>query len=241
MSTEENKRLPASRALLGLLIIALGVLYLLDNLNILSFSVSYVIFSWPMVITVVGLSIFLNARRKFFGLMVFLVGLFLLVIRAFPDVNIDANIVWPIIVIAVGLSLLFQRSHVFDHSQGGLFRHKSENIDKIDDVAVFGGGEKSIRSDNFQGGSITAIFGGSQIDFVGCKLGEGRQYIDIVAIFGGTTLIVPKEWNVVLDIFPIFGGFSKKGYRMFDTETDKSRTLVIKGVVIFGGGEVRFV
>jgi predicted membrane protein len=241
MSTQENRNLPASRLLLGLVIIGLGVLYLLDNLNLINFSVSYVIFSWPMVITIVGLSILLNARRKFFGTMVFLVGLFLLIIRVFPNINIDADIIWPLIVIAVGLSLLFQRSHVFSNGHGVFFHHRNENIDKIDDVAVFGGGEKSIRSDNFQGGNITAIFGGSQIDFVGCKLAEGRQYIDIVAIFGGTTLIVPKEWNVVLDIFPIFGGFSKKGYRMFDTETDKSRTLVIKGVVIFGGGEVRFV
>ena len=241
MSAQENRNLPASRLSLGLIIIGLGVLYLLDNLNLISFSISYIIFSWPMVITVIGLSILLNARRKYFGTIVFLVGLFLLILRAFPDINIDASIIWPLVIIAVGLSLLFQRSHVFDHSHGRFFHHKSENIDMIDDVAVFGGGEKSIKSDNFQGGSITAIFGGSQIDFVGCKLAEGRQYIDIVAIFGGTTMIVPKEWNVVLDIFPIFGGFSKKGYRMFDTETDKTRTLVIKGVVIFGGGEVRFV
>lgn len=241
MTTQENRNMPASRVFIGLLIIALGVLFLLDNLDILQFNISNVIFSWPTVITVVGLSIMLNARRKFFGLLVFLAGIFFLIPRIFPYIQWDASIVWPIIIIVVGISLLFQRNHVFSHSTSSFHNRKDENLDKIDDVAIFGGGEKSIRSDNFQGGNITAVFGGSQIDFVGCKLAEGRQYIDIVAIFGGTTLIVPKEWNVVVDIFPIFGGFSKKGYRMFETETDKSKTLVIKGVVIFGGGEVRFV
>ena len=63
--------------------------------------------------------------------------------------------------------------------------------------------------------------------------------IDILAIFGGSTLIVPKEWNVILDVFPLFGGFSNKIRRAPETKIDMQKTLIIKGLVIFGGGEVK--
>ena len=82
----------------------------------------------------------------------------------------------------------------------------------IDDVSIFGGGTKIISSDNFKGGNITAIFGGSEINLTGCKLANGDQVIDVLMIFGGSTIIVPKEWNVVVKgaiwrgrLFPVPG------------------------------------
>jgi hypothetical protein len=63
--------------------------------------------------------------------------------------------------------------------------------------------------------------------------------IDILGIFGGSTLIVPKEWNVVLDVFSLFSGFSSKIRRTPETKVDMEKTLIIKGFVIFGYGEVK--
>ncbi len=111
--------------------------------------------------------------------------------------------------------------------------------DRLDDVAIFGGGHKFIVSDNFQGGNVTAIFGGSEIDLTRCKLAPGQNVLEVTAIFGGTTLIVPKEWNVVINVTPLFGGFSHKGMRGPNVVINPESTLVIKGVVIMGGGEIK--
>jgi len=113
------------------------------------------------------------------------------------------------------------------------------NDDRIDNVAVFGGGKQILHSDNFQGGTITAIFGGSEIDLTQCKLAPGENYIDVLAIFGGTTIFVPKDWKVIVNVFPLFGGFSIKGKKDPSVDYDPTRALIIKGTVIFGGGEIK--
>ena len=111
--------------------------------------------------------------------------------------------------------------------------------DFIDDVSVFGGGHKIIHSDNFKGGNITAIFGGSEIDLTQCKLAPGENVIDVVIIFGGSTIVVPNDWDVITNVTPLFGGFSYKKSRYQSPGSEPAGTLVIKGVAIFGGGEVK--
>jgi predicted membrane protein len=63
--------------------------------------------------------------------------------------------------------------------------------------------------------------------------------IEITCIFGGTTIIVPDNWNVILDVTPILGGFSDSRKLRGDVIRDNTRSLVIRGTVIFGGGEIK--
>lgn len=242
MSNQESRNISNSRLILGLLLITLGVLYFLDNIDVISFDFGHVIFSWPMFFTVIGLIILINARNKFFGTLLLLIGLFFLVPKIFPELHYNSGIIWPIIIIILGISILLKTGRHWHEGSTGFFSGKKQiNLDKFDEVAVFGGGDKMIRSDNFQGGNLLAIFGGFEIDLSQCKLAEGDHYIDVLAIFGGATLIVPKEWNVRVDVLPIFGGFGKKGYRLSESDVDRSKSLIVKGVVIFGGGEIKFV
>jgi predicted membrane protein len=111
--------------------------------------------------------------------------------------------------------------------------------DKIDDVAIFGGGKRILHSDNFKGGTITAIFGGSEVDLSNCKLAMGENVIDVMAIFGGMTILVPSDWKIIVNVFPLFGGFSVKGRKDPNVDYDPAKALIIKGVVIFGGGEIK--
>jgi hypothetical protein len=72
------------------------------------------------------------------------------------------------------------------------------------------------------------------------KLAAGTQYIDIFAMFGGTTLLVPEGWDIKIKVVSIFGGFSDKHrVRISDKENNINNKLVIKGLVIFGGGEIK--
>ena len=60
--------------------------------------------------------------------------------------------------------------------------------------------------------------------------------LEMICVFGGSTLIVPADWNVKVEMFSIFGGFEDK---RVTGQVDYNKTLILKGVAIFGGGEVK--
>ena len=74
-------------------------------------------------------------------------------------------------------------------------------------------------------------------NLLNAKLSGQNTYIDIATIFGGTTIIVPSNWNVKVDILSIFGGFADKREARDTNSADPM--LYIKGVTIFGGGEIK--
>jgi predicted membrane protein len=72
------------------------------------------------------------------------------------------------------------------------------------------------------------------------KLAPGDNYIDVFCLFGGMKLIVPEGWNVKIRVMSLFGGFSDKHrFKSPESATEKESQLIIKGTVIFGGGEIK--
>ena len=226
------------RVVLGAVLIFLGGIFLLSSLNILDFHVGRVIFSWPFVMLVIGLFILVNTSKKLTGGLLTGLGVFFLIPRIYPPIEYDSGIVIPVLLILFGIYIIFKkRKSSLAESLGE--GDAAINKDKIDDVAIFGGGTKLISSDNFKGGNITAIFGGSEINLMNCGLAPGDNVIDVLTIFGGTTIIVPKEWNIVVNVTSILGGFSNKSVRNPAVAIDHSRTLHVKGLAMFGGGEIK--
>lgn len=221
------------RMWLGGAFIFLGFLFFLNSMDIIDFSISRIIFSWPFFFLIIGVFIAINTNKKLLGGILSGLGVIFLIPRIFPSVDYNGTIVFAILFIAFGLYIILNRH---EKEKVGF---DQERKDYIDDVAIFGGGNKVITSDNFKGGNITAVFGGSEINFKGCKLAEGTNVIDVLCVFGGTTLIVPQDWNIVLNITPIFGGFSNKLIKDPNATPDQNKTLIIKGLVVFGGGEIK--
>ncbi len=117
--------------------------------------------------------------------------------------------------------------------------YKKYYTDRLKDLTILWGTQKIIISNNFKGGKATSIAGYSEIDLTNCKLDNKSVVIDILGILGGSTLIVPKEWNVVVEVFSLFGGFSTIIRRTPETKIDMEKTLTIKGLILFGYGEVK--
>ena len=232
---EENKNSVDKRVLLGSILIGLGGLFFLNSLDIFNFNFGRVIFSWPFFFIVIGMYLTLNTSRKMLGGILAGLGFVFILPRIFPTINYDGSVVLAIFLIAIGSYIILNQ------------KKKSEEVnelgqitkDVIDDVAIFGGGTKIVTSDSFRGGNITAVFGGSEIILKGSKLAEGTNSIDILAVFGGTTIVVPSDWNVIMNVTSIFGGFSNKSIKDPSRNIDTSRTLIIKGLVVFGGGELK--
>lgn len=224
-----------TRYTVGLIFIIIGALFLFDSLHIIDINFSRFI-SFPLILFVIGIIILVNSQKKTFGVVLTLVGGFLLIGRIFPGLHINWSIIFPVIIIAFGIYIILK------HRSGGISFAGDDKVissDYLDDVSIFGGGNKIINTDSFKGGNITAIFGGSEIDLRNSKLAEGNYILDVLCIFGGTEIHIPEDWNVIINVTPIFGGFSHKVRKHPDTIVDKSRSLLIKGVAIFGGGEVK--
>lgn len=221
------------RLWLGGAFIVLGILFLLNSMEIIDFSISRIIFSWPFFFLVIGIFIIINTNKKILGGILAGLGAIFIIPRIFPAINYNGTIVFAILFIALGLYIILNKKET------DKIKLDRESKDILEDVSIFGGGTKFITSDNFKGGNITAVFGGSEINLKGCKLAEGTNVIDVLCVFGGTTLIIPQDWNIIINVTPIFGGFSNKLIKDPNAIPDPDKTLIIKGLVVFGGGEVK--
>jgi di/tricarboxylate transporter len=62
---QENNKQMDRRIILGTILIILGGLFLLNSLDILSFRLTRIIFSWPFIMLVIGMFILANTNKKF--------------------------------------------------------------------------------------------------------------------------------------------------------------------------------
>ncbi len=229
----------SSRFLIGILLIVAGLILIIKKSSVLPEPLDYfiddIIFSWQMLLIAIGVITLAGSDNKTPGIVLISVGGFFLIPELFTDFFRSFNFFWPALFIVVGVVLLMNSKRIvkkLDYS--GVNR-----ADYIDNVNIFSGAERQVVTDNFMGGKITSIFGGGEIDLTRSSLSPGDNVIEITCIFGGTTIIVPDNWNVILDVTPILGGFSDSRKLRGDVIRDNTRSLVIRGTVIFGGGEIK--
>lgn len=226
-----SNRVNNSSVVFGIILIVLGGFFLLDNYGIMEFTIPHFVFQWQSLLMIIGALLIVSSRNRGAGIVLIVIG-FLGYLPQF----------WPILLILLGLFVILKQNNrtkkYFTGNEN--FNNTTENSeDYINDIAIFGGGKKIIQSSNFKGGKITAIFGGSEIDLYDCTLADGVNYLDIAAIFGGTTLYIPKDWKVEIDLIPIFGGFSDSRRKDPNAVPNTSKKIIIKGLVLFGGGEIK--
>lgn len=250
---EESKRKPethfkgenwekhknTSRITIGILVIAVGFLFLLRQMGIY---IPHWLLSWKMLLITLG---FVNLIRHNFknigGYILIFIGLvFILKDSGFGW--IDSNLFWPIAIIGVGILILAKSTLLVslkrsNDKDGDSFNGiNSEDFIRVD--TFFGGVTKNIVSKDFKGGSLSQIFGGSKLNFMRTDF-EGEAVIDITCVFGGSTLILPADWKVKSDVTTIFGGMDDKRPSMPTDMTAEPKTLVLKGICIFGGIDIK--
>jgi hypothetical protein len=216
------------RALLGLLVTALGVLFLLDGLDVIDAgrTISAV---WPVALIAVGGVQLIENRRVAAGpLIVIGVGLVLLGSTT-GIVPLDWSLLWPIALIGLGLWFVLGR--------GGSAPGADDADDRVQAMALLGGRELRTSSRAFSGGSLTAFMGGVAVDLRDATLAEGGATLDITAIMGGVDLRVPETWRVDQRAMVILGGFDDKRRRTAATE--EGPRLTITGLVLMGGGDIK--
>lgn len=212
------------RLFFGLLVVAVGVILLLDNAGTLD---AWEIFGtwWPAVVILAGVLTFAaNPRHWPVALIITAVGTaFLLSNLGVVDAG---EFIIPAAIIGVGLLVLFGRG----------MGSRTEAGDRVNSFNVFSGSELASHSKQFQGGSISAIFGGAEVDLRDAAPAVDAQ-LDVFTAFGGVELKVPEGWQVVVKGLPLFGGIENATVK--DTLTADAPKLSVSATVLFGGLEIK--
>ena len=231
----EGHHLQNNRAIIGVILVLAGLFLVMRNTGFFPEFIDHVIFSWPMLLVTIGLVITLGSSGgKTSGIIVMAVGAFFLLPQIFRQ-TFNVDMFWPSIFIIIGVIFIFTKRKGWN----SVSTSPVVGDDYIDYVHVFSGGERQIVSENFRGGKVTAIFGGSEIDLTKAKLAPGVSELEIACVFGGATIIVPDDWNVKIEVIPVLGGFGDSRKLLPGRTVDTTRQLVIKGAVVFGGGEIK--
>lgn len=218
----------ATRITTGIIILAIGVGALLGALNLIPFW-SWFSNLWPILVIVAGLFVLLGDFRRnyIWGIAIILVGV-LLQLKAAGVVDFSFfSLIVPIGLIAAGLTVLL---HVQNRPS------IKAGLNDVDDISViFSGSESKNKSANYQGGRITAIFGGAVLDLRDAKI-QKEAVLDVFTVCGGVEIRVPRDWKVISKAAPIAGGVENKSE---GNEDHKGPVLIVTGTVALGGVEIK--
>jgi len=240
----------------SLLLVAAGVVLLLDRMGIAD--LAYLFRFWPAGVILLGAAIAVqpDAPSRIWGGAISLGGAILLLSNlGFVHVEFWA-IWWPLAMIGGGVSLLWgvthpqafrdrmmrraaRRDRRRGYVQDSPFFSQDWNWNSstvLNETAIFGGGDRS-HVGEFEGGRLSAVFGGYRLDLSQAQMKSDQAYLHVAMVFGGANIRVPYEWDLVMRGVPIFGGFSDR--TRHPQRGPGTKTLYIVGAAVFGGVEVK--
>lgn len=182
---------------------------------------------WPFILIIIGVVQLINRKHSSAssGLIFLMIG-FIFLMNQWFDLNLIAYI-WPIIFIILGIVILFTR----------VKREKSFHTESdLDTFVLFSGAEINSQSQTFQGGSVTAIIGGAEIDLRDAVIMDGAS-LDLTTVLGGVEMKVPDNVQVEISGMPILGGWEDK--TRVRREKEEVSVLKINCLTILGGVEIR--
>lgn len=240
-----------SRIISGLFLVAIGILLLAYKMGA---PIPAWIFTWPVLLIVIGFFIGIKSRFHNPGAFILLlIGTIFFIDQQIPGIQFH-NYILPLILIGLGFLFMLKPRNAGCSTRhrrwerinrpAGIMRDnlktgekdETDNAEYIDVNAVFGGIKKSIQSKNFKGGEIVSFMGGCELNFMYADIQQPVE-LEINNVFGGTKLIIPSDWDVKNEISAVFGGVEDK--RNFsNSHAETSKKLKLTGACVFGGIEV---
>ena len=163
----------------GFVLIAIGILLLLDNLGVADFGDMIQDF-WPLLLVFWGLGLLLRRRSA-----------------ATQQATVGGP---PVESSQMGSSAagLSQSGS----AQGGSSQSESELLHQ---ASAFGDISVKVTSPRFRGGSVSTVFGGSNVDLSGAGIAGGEHELRIHGVFGESRLFLPRDAAVAISASSVFG------------------------------------
>ena len=246
----------------GVIIVLIGTFLLLGNVGIIPFELKRLVFSWQTLLIAIG-TIFLfdgKSKNKDAGIILIFIGTLFLLPRIFHQVPNMSGIILSGTVIVIGIYLVVKaqkskKTTTFFESGSSNYgsQYKQEDFDSMPFSEVgsnhsgfikreyaFSSSKERI-SGEIKGVEIDAAFSGVEIDFSQAELARDTKTvrIKVTAVFGGVTVYIPSEWNVLVQKTGVFGSFVDKRHKAPTTALG-GQLVILELEAIFGGGEIRY-
>jgi predicted membrane protein len=234
----------------GVVLLALGGLFLLDNLNIVESRSVWRSF-WPLLLIAWGASrLIAGDVGRFFPWLAVGAGTMLLANRLFGFPLDFARVFWPVVLIALGLHILYRawRRPAVVHAGGtgaasfapgdpaassDVFADTSATFK---DSAFLGSVERRNVSQTFRGGDASAFMGSVEIDLRDSRMGSTEALVNVSVMIGSVELRIPRDWTVESRVSATLGSFEDLTTAPVDGSTKR---FVVQGSVFMGGVEIR--
>lgn len=233
----------SGKYLVALLFILSGLLLLARNVGWIDAAMFHTIVSWQMLLIILGIYQLLKRSYLAGAILIMVGGIFMLSGLGLWMFLSASALVWPVVLIVIGLYFLFRprKNRDWKHRVRGSFDSNTNQYNSADGFFhsdnSFGGVRQVVLDEVFKGGTIRNSFGGTVIDLRRTTIAEGETFVDLECAFGGVEIYLPSDWKVDLRCNPLFGGCEDKRFQ--SVVVDQSRVLVIRGDVSFGGVEIK--
>lgn len=245
-------RFAATRKWWPLLLIALGALFLLGNLNIVPVDIGTY---WPVILIAIGVWRLLasRGRRLGFPIALIVVGAIFLALNLI-DLPFGAlGSVWPILLIAIGIMIaagaIFggRRNSNRATPEWRFQSHSAGDSDRGNSPGAAGGaiidGDAPITKSEgvsvsappiFQDGraELSVVMGQAEVDFRDTRLAQKPSTLEVSVVMGQATIYVPSDWVVQIRASVTMG--EAKDNRP-QANSDAPPDLIINGSLVMAG------
>lgn len=225
----------------GAVFVLVGVAFLLDQLGM--FPVQQAAQFWPVLLILAGAFNLRPGKSVTFGVILILVGTILLT-NHLGYTSIRFRHIWPAALIVAGLWMILNSSRLkFGvHKLSDVTQAEARDTSsKVHVETVFGSNERRVRSKDFQGGKVAAIFGEVKLDLSQAEIAGDQAVLIADAVFGRVEIRVPDAWEVVSGGRGAFGNFEDvtRPNETGNAAADTRKKLIVKGGAVFGEVQIR--
>ena len=222
----------SSRIVIGLLIVAVGVLLLLQNTGIAAFDnvvrwapSLFILFGvWRLIAT--------RFRRVFWPVLIITIALLV----QLSWLGVDGAIFWPIVLIAAGVAIILgrgsrRRPQPETVGSPGTSRFTTEG-GQVDAFNIFSSNRENVISGDFRGGQATTVMGSSHVDLRDSAVADRPATLEVTVVMGDARLRVPRGWNIRFDNTTVMG--ETKDDRGGSDSHDGTPDLIVTGQMVMG-------
>lgn len=212
-----------SQVTTGAAIIGVGALLLLDTLRITDGALGT---WWPLFLIAMGVIALINDRSSYLWALVLMFAGVLFQLRMLDIIALNPwEFFWPVVIILAGVSVITNH-----------YASKKVSTEAREDLsAIFSGVDHVSAAEDYEGGNVTAIFGGVKLDMRKAVI-KKEATLNVVAFCGGVELVVPEGVIVKTRASCIMGGIENKHPA---TVAKNAPVLYIGGTLVMGGVEVK--
>ena len=218
-----------ANVLWGIIFITVGIFYAGDTFNLWDFKLFF--HGWWTLFIIIPCLISIVENGFSTGNVVGLtIGvLFLLSSQGIINSRIVAKLIFPAILILIGIKIIFRDS--FNKTMKKSINMNINREGRLEYTSIFGSQKEIYPNEQFSGASILTVFGGMELNLENAIINEDIV-VNSTVIFGGVDIIVPNNVNVKISSVPIFGGAANKARPCMNANAP---TIYISATCIFGG------